>query len=89
MTFPDARTMYSLVALDNADGGEFAPDGRIHVRVEGKWWEVFGAEIDELAARGWLALLPHTANDQAAMKVTDAGRYWLKRWAKTRHRSGV
>ena len=43
--------MFSLAALDNADGGKYTPDGRVFVDVSGGLWRVLGSEIDDLTAR--------------------------------------
>lgn len=85
MTFPPARTMFSLTALDHADGGKYTPDGRVFASIGDKLWQVLGSEIDELTARGWLNQLPPRDENTAVLVVTDAGRYWLTRWAK-KHR---
>jgi hypothetical protein len=80
VTFPAPRTMFSLAALDNADGGRFTPEGRVWVVVRGQLWEVLGAELDALAGLGWLDLLPDAGDGTAAVRVTEKGRYWLTRW---------
>lgn len=89
MTFPPNRTMFSLGAMDNCNGGQFAPDGRMYltVRVRGRdqLWQMLGSEIDDLTARGWLELLPPRDEKTAVLVVTDAGQYWLARWAN-KHR---
>lgn len=86
MNWPPPRTMFSLAALDNADGGKYTPDGRVFVEVSGGLWRVLGSEIDDLTARGWLDQLPPRDQDTAVLAVTDAGRYWLTRWANKNKR---
>lgn len=40
-------------------------------------------DVDDLEARGWLAL---DGDDERPARATDAGRYWLARWVATNWR---
>jgi hypothetical protein len=90
MNFPAQRTMLSLTCLSHCAAGYSTSDGRLVAVMgvdgagRGRAWEVLPAELDELEARGWVSLDPPAEGDApntARVRVTDAGRYWLKRWA--------
>lgn len=95
MTFPAQRTMLSLTCLSHCAAGYSTSDGRLVavMRVDGggkgRAWEVLAAELDELERIGWVALDPPAEGDApntARVRVTDSGRYWLRRWANKHRR---
>ncbi len=75
MTFPPKSVMQDLAAL--ALGNEFVCDpdtGRMVVLLDRNRAVEIGEEIDELFRRGWA----EEKDDE--IRVTERGRYWLKRW---------
>lgn len=86
--FPALRTMLSLACLAECVGGYSTSDGRLVIALPaGTRWEIRTAELDELERRGWVTLDPPEGDDQSnTVRVTDAGAYWLKRWAKRNKR---
>lgn len=98
MKFPDTRTMLSLTCLANCAAGYSTSDGRLVVVMgadgagRGRAWEVRCVEFDELERLGWIVLeAPQEgdAENTARVSVTDAGRYWLGRWARKHRRELV
>lgn len=93
-SYPDDRTMLTLASLAVSSRGRYSPDGgqyatvevSEHQRVE---WEIRPAELDELERLGWVELLPPRDDappDQAELRVTAKGDYWLTRWLKANRR---
>jgi hypothetical protein len=85
--------MLSLASLDNCAAGYSTSHGRLVVVMppapgdvtgKGRAWEVLTAEFDELERLDWIVLEAPQEGDApntARVRVTDAGKYWLKRWA--------
>lgn len=95
MKFPSTRTMLSLTCLANCAAGYSTSDGRLVVVMDtdtagrARAWEIRSTEFDELEALGWIDLEPPREGDAentARVSVTDSGRYWLRRWAKSNRR---
>ncbi|MBA4187571.1 MAG: hypothetical protein C0467_06085 [Planctomycetaceae bacterium] len=74
MTFPDGRTMTTLAAIVEATAFEIWDDDRMLVTTDRGKWEPLGDEIDELTERDWIRV------GIDSLEVTEAGRYWLKRY---------